>query len=71
MGKQRMTHLFSLGEADAELSADPNGERHASVEPDSICYLAGRALHEGDRICYQGDVYVCRSGNFEPTGDRC
>ena len=69
-------HHVGLGGADNLLGPNPNDHAKApkafvaGAEGDT-CQFLGRTFHDGDTICYQRGVWVCRSGAWVATGEAC
>jgi len=56
---------------------NPNDLAHPQTESDSAalqgatCMFLGKTRYEGDLACWQGNEFVCRSGQWVKTGNSC
>lgn len=56
--------------------ADPNKLRKATMKADvaalgQSCQFLGQTIGDGETICYDNNVWVCRSGTLVKTGGTC
>lgn len=60
------SHNYSASQA-----PHPKDHKGRFFEGRRVCTFADYDHEEGDLICYEGDQYVCRSGNWKATNKKC
>jgi len=55
---------------------DPNKLGKATMRMDvaalrTTCQFLGQTVQNGETICYDGNVWVCKNGTFVKTGGTC